>query len=178
MIRSSLPAKTREILVQDAIQRDLTTARRFALLNSLWNERYLTREQLVARLELKLGVNCFGRAAWQDTFYRDMRVVKRAFGAAGLQLKFSRSRSRRGYYLADQPPVSLQLKKILTGIAAEVDPGQIEIYRRLSAADRFRQGCAASDAARKVVAYQIRQQHPELSLAEANRRALQRAYAP
>jgi hypothetical protein len=182
MIRSSLPAKAREVVIQDAIQRDMTTARRSALLNLLWNERYLTREQLVARVELKLGKNCFGRSAWKDTFYRDMRVVKRAFHAAGYQLAFSRSKHRRGssdgYYLVGQPPISPQLKKILTGISSEVDPRQIEIYRRLSPADRFRQGCAVSDAARKVVSSRIRQQNPEMSLAEANRLALQRAYSP
>jgi len=33
----------KEIIFQDAIQRDITTARRSALLEILWNERYLTR---------------------------------------------------------------------------------------------------------------------------------------
>lgn len=172
-----MPTKAREVVIQDAIKRDMTTARRSALLNLLWNERYLTREQLVARVELKLGKNCFGRSAWKDTFYRDMRVVKQAFHAAGYQLAFSRG-SIDGYYLVGQPPISPQLKKILTGISSEVDPRQIEIYRRLSPADRFRQGCAVSDAARKVVSSRIRQQNPEMSLAEANRLALQRAYSP
>lgn len=178
MIRNSLPAKAREILFQDAIQRDMTTARRSALLNLLWHERYLTREQLITRVDLKLGKDCFGKSAWKDTFYRDMRVVKQAFGAAGFQLAYSRSKHRRGYYLVDQPPLSAQLKIILNGIYAEVDSRQIEIYRRLSPADRFRQGCALSDAARKVVSYRIRQQNPGMSLVEANRLALQRAYSP
>jgi hypothetical protein len=148
------------------------------LLDLLWNERYLTREQLIARIELKLGNHCFGKSAWKDNFYRDMRVVKQAFRAAGFQLAYSRSRQRRGYYLVDEPSLSPRFKKVLTGISSEVDPRQIEIYHRLSPADRFRQGCAASDAARRVVAYRIRQQNPGVSQAEANRLALQRAYSP
>ena len=147
------------------------------MLDLLWNERFLSREQLIARVELKIEKNCFGRSAWKDTFYRDMRLVKLALRAAGFQLAFSRSKHRCGYYLVDQPPLSPQLKNILTSIASEVDPRQIEIYRRLSMSDRFRQGCVASDAARKVVAYRIRQQNPEMSLVQANRLALQRAYS-
>jgi hypothetical protein len=178
MIRSSLPEKSREIVFSDAIQRDITTARRFALLNLIWHERFLIREQLVARIELKLGKYCFGRSAWKDNFYRDMRLVKQAFDAAGYQLAFSRRIRQGGFYLVDQPPISLQLKKILSSISAEVDPRQIEIYHRLSPADRFRQGCAVSDAARRVVSYRVRQQHPEMSEMEANTIALQRAYSP
>lgn len=60
----------------DAIQRDLTTARRVALLEVLWNERYLTRSQIMARVELPLGRGCFGASVWQDSFYRDLRMVK------------------------------------------------------------------------------------------------------
>ena len=80
----------KEIIFQDAIQRDITTARRSALLEILWNERYLTRSQLVARAELQLGRNCFGASAWQDTFYRDMRIAKIALQAAGFSLLYSR----------------------------------------------------------------------------------------
>lgn len=177
MIWSSLPAKSREIILNDAIQRDIATARRFALLYLIWNERYLTREQLIVRIELKLGKNCFGKSAWKDNFYRDMRVVKQAFHTAGYQLAYSRRKHLRGYFLADQPPLSDQLKKILFSISSEVDPRQIEIYRRLSPADRFRQGCAISDAARRAVAYRISQQNPGISLTEANKLALQRAYS-
>ena len=178
MIRSSLPAKSREIIINDAIQRDMTTARRFALLDLIWNERFLTREQLVIRIEWKLGKNCFGKSAWKDNFYRDMRVVKQAFHATGYQLAYSRRKRLGGYYLLDQPPLSDQLKKILFSISSEVDPRQIEIYHRLSPAARFQQGCAISDAARTIVANRIRQQNPGISLIEANKLALQRAYSP
>jgi hypothetical protein len=167
----------KDIILYDAMQRDLTTARRIALLELLWNERYLTRSQLIARVELRLGKNCFGVAAWQDTFFRDMRIAKRAFEAAGYQLLYSRKNEQPGYYLAGQPTLSTELKQVLTGSAAEVDERQIEIYRKLSFAERFHQGCSISDTARQVVAYRIRQENPRLSVAEANRMAVQRAYS-
>lgn len=160
------------------MQRDMPTARRFALLHLIWNERFFTREQLVTRIELKLGKNCFGKLAWEDNFYRDMRVVKQAFHAAGYELAYSRRKRLGGYHLVDQQPLSPQLKKILSSIFSEVDPRQIEIYHRLSPADRFRQGCAVSDAARRIVSFRIRQQNPGMSLIEANQLALQRAYSP
>jgi len=168
----------KEIIFQDAIQRDITTARRSALLEILWNERYLTRAQLIARVELRLGKGCFGASAWQDTFYRDMRIVKRALQAAGFSLLYSRNKSQPGYYLGDQPALSSEFQQILKNSTEEVDQRQIDIYGKLSPADRFRQGCSISDTARRVVAYRIRQENPKLSQAEADRTALQRAYRP
>jgi hypothetical protein len=174
--QNSSYAKAQEMILQDAIQRDLTTARRSALLQILWHERYLTRAQLMTRVELRLGKHCFGVSAWEDTFYRDMQVVKRAFKAAGFILSYNRNKPQTGYYLEGQPATSVELQKILHSSVQEVDIRQIEIYRRLTPADRFRQGCSISDTARKVVAFRIRQDNPNLSLAEANRMALERAY--
>jgi hypothetical protein len=167
----------KDVILQDAIQRDITTARRVALLGTLWNERYLTRTQLIARVELRLGKNCFGVSAWEDTFYREMRFVKRAFEAAGYRLLYSRKKEQPGYYMDGQPSLSPEIIRILKGSAADVDQRQIDIYRKLSFAERFQQGCAISDTARHVVAYRIRQDNPKLSLMEANRMALQRAYS-
>lgn len=177
MIRLSLPRLMKDAILHDAMQRDMTTARRIALLEILWNERYLTRAQLIARVELRLGKNCFGVSAWEDTFYRDMRFVKKAFEAAGYRLLYSRKRLQPGYYLDGQPALSPEFKQVLKSSAEEVDQRQIDIYRKLSFAERFHQGCSISDTARKVVAYRIRQEHPRLSPAEANRIALQRAYS-
>lgn len=177
MTKSILPAVMNDALIQDAIQRDITTARRAALLETIWNERYLTRSQLIARVELRLGKNCFGVSAWEDTFYRDMRFVKQAFEAARYQLLYSRRKEQPGYYLAGQPALSAEIRQVLTGSAAEVDERQIDIYRTLSFAERFHQGCSISDTARKVVAYRIRRENPRLSVAEANQIALQRAYS-
>jgi hypothetical protein len=166
----------KDTILHDVIQRDITTARRVALLEILWNERYLTRSQLIARVEVRLGKNCFGVFAWEDTFFRDIRIVKQAFEAAGYQLLYCRKKQQPGYYLDGQPALLSQIKQVLKGSAAEVDQRQIDIYHKLSFAERFHQGCSISDTARKVVAYRIRQENPRLSLAEANRMALQRAY--
>ena len=57
---SILPTVIKDTIIQDAMQRDITTARRIALFEILWNERYLTRSQLIARVELRLRKNCFG----------------------------------------------------------------------------------------------------------------------
>jgi hypothetical protein len=164
-------------LLHDVIRRDITTARRAVLLEVLWNERYLTRAQLMARVELRLGKNCFGISAWEDTFYRDMRFVRQALEAAGYQLLYSRKQEQPGYYLEGQPVLSPEIQQVLKGSAAEVDQRQIDIYCNLSFAERFQQGCAISDTARQVVAYRIRQDNPKLSVMEANRMALQRAYS-
>jgi hypothetical protein len=178
VIGNSLSRKAVDVLFQDAMQRDLTTARRAALLQILWNERYLTRAQLIARVKYRLGRNCFGTSAWEDTFYRDMRLVKRAFEAAGYVLEYSRNREHPGYYLRGEPALSPDFRQLVKASAAEVDQRQLEIYHRLSAAERFRQGCSISDTARKVVAYRIQQENPNLTPQEANRIALQRAYTP
>ncbi len=176
MYQISAFTKAQDTILQDAIQRDLTTARRAALLSILWQERYLTRAQLIVRVEQRLGKNCFGVSAWEDTFYRDMHVVKQAFKAAGFMLAYSRNKHLTGYYLEGQPAISPELKQILHSSIAEVDSRQIEIYKRLTPADRFRQGCSISDTARHVVAFRIREENPSVSIQEANRLAVQRAY--
>ena len=108
-------------------------------------------------------------------FYRDMRFVKQAFEAMGYRLLYSRNKQQPGYYLDGQPALSSEIKRVLTGSAAEVDERQIEIYRKLSFAERSYQGCSISDTAHKVVAYRIRQENQKLSIGEANRMAVQRA---
>ena len=164
-----------DVLLDDAIARDRTTARRAALLNILQHERYLTREQLIVRVEGKMGYSCFGDSAWIDTFYRDMQVVKRALRAAGYQLAYSRSLKQPGYYLRNQPAISSELSATLDGSVAEVDPSQIAIFKRLSIGQRFHQGCSISNLARQVVANRIRQRNPQLGLAEAHRLAIQKS---
>jgi hypothetical protein len=177
MTMPTLPPAIKDTILRDAIQRDISTARRVVLLEILWNERYLTRSQLIARVEFRLGKSCFGLFAWQDTFYRDLRIVKLAFEAAGNRLLYSRNKEQPGYYLDGQPALSAEFRQILKTSAAEVDQRQIDIYRKLSFSERFYQGCSISNTARKVVAYRIRQDNPKLSLMEANRMALQRAYS-
>ncbi len=161
------------ILLEDAIHRDRTTARRAALVEILLQERFLTREQLIVRVEGKLGKSCFGDAAWEDTFYRDMQVVKQALRASGYQPAYSRSSKCPGYHLRNQARVGHELAAILNGCMAEVDPSQIEIFKKLTFAQRFQQGCSVSNLARKVVAHRIRLRNPTLSTTEAQRLAIQ-----
>jgi len=177
MRKSILPIVMKDAILEDASRRDITTARRIALLEILWNERYLTRSQLIARVELRLEKNCFGISAWEDIFYRDMRFVKQAFEAAKYRLLYSRQKEQPGYYLEGQPALRSEIQQVLKGSATEVDQCQIDIYLKLSFAERFHQGCSISDTARKVVAYRIRKDNPKLSLMEANHIALQRAYS-
>ena len=103
-------------------------------------------------MELRLGKNCLGVSAWEDTFFRDMRIVKQAFEAAGFRLLYSRNKQQPGYYLDGQPALSSEIKQVLKTSAGEVDQHQIDIYHKLSFAERFHQGCSISDTARKVVA--------------------------
>jgi hypothetical protein len=103
--------------------------------------------------------------------------VKQAFEVAGYRMLYSRQKQQPGYYVEGQSALSAEFKQVLKGSAAEVDQRQIDVYRKLSFAERFYQGCSISDTARKVVAYRIRQENPRLSVAEANRMAFQRAYS-
>ncbi len=132
VMNKALSHKSVEVLFHDAIQRDITTARRATLLQILWVERYITRAQLITRVEYKLGRNYFGTSAWEDTFYRDMRVVKQAFQAADCLLEYSRKRENPGYYLHRQPALLPEFRKILKASAAEADQRQIDIYHQLS----------------------------------------------
>ena len=162
-----------DVLLQDAISRDRTTARRAALLEILQQERYLTREQLIVRVEGKLGFGSFGDSAWQDTFYRDMQVVKRALRAAGYQLAYSRSLQRPGYYIRNQPSIGSELSATLDGCVAEVDRSQISIFKQLSFEQRFKQGCSISNLARQVVASRIQKRNPQLSPVEVQHLAIE-----
>ena len=63
--------------------------------------------------------------------------------AAGHMLEYSRSRKNKGYYVKGQPALSPELTRMVKASIAEVDQRQIDIYRRLSAADRT-MGCTAT----------------------------------
>ena len=170
---AGLPNRIRDILLKDAIQRDRTTARRACLLAVLWGERFLTKSHLVARVEGELGRGCFGESSWEDTFYRDMRMVKQALSVAGFRLVYSRRSSQPGYYLSGQPDIEPSLSATLHGSISEVDAAQIRIFCRMSHQQRILKGFSISDTAREVVAYRIRERNPTLSLADAKRLALQ-----
>ncbi len=71
MIVNNLFTNAKEIILQNAIQRDLTTARCTVLRETLWHARYLTWAQLIARVELRLGKNCFGISAFENMFVHE-----------------------------------------------------------------------------------------------------------
>ena len=173
MYNASMRSKAADILLQDAINRDRTTARRAALVEILLQERYLTREHLIVRVEGKLGKGCFGASAWKDIFFRDMQLVKQALQAEGYKLAYSRSSLKPGYYLRDHASISSNMDTILQGCVSEVDPSQIKILKKLTFKQRFQQGCSVSNLARTIVANRIRQRNPRLSSAEAQRLAIQ-----
>lgn len=170
----NLPPAGLEVLLEDVISRDRTTARRVILLQILLHERFLTREQLILRTEGKLGKGCFGDSAWEDTFYRDMLVVKRALSAEGYQSAYSRNPHMPGYYLLNQSSISSGLSAILDGSVAEVDRTQLAIFKQLSFSQRFQQGCSISNLACQTVINRIRQKNPQLNLSEAQRQAIQK----
>lgn len=160
-----------QVLLTDAIARDRTTGRRAALLRILQDERNLTREQLITRVEGLLGKGCFGVTSRVDIFYRDMKVVKQALLAAGFLLAYSRNKRSPGYYLRNSSPISTHLSAILDGSIAEIDPSQIAVIKRLSYSQRFQQGCSISNLASQVVGYRIQVRNPGISIAEARRLA-------
>jgi len=141
------------VLLLDAAGRDLVTARRKHLLEILYHERYLTRAQLRSRVEGFLGKGCFGTSAWEDVFYRDMRVVKKAFQAAGYDMAYCRKNNRPGYYLRGQGAISPELAKRIAGSVADVDSQQMAVTRKLTPADRVQQGFSLTDLAYKVERY-------------------------
>jgi hypothetical protein len=100
-----------------------------------------------------VGQGCFGAAAWEDTFYRDLRTVKTALRAAGHELAYSRSPARPGYYLRGEGPLSAELVEIIRQSAAQNDPAQLRILASLGPARRFRLGSSITTAARRAVAY-------------------------
>lgn len=172
-----IPHQAVEILLKDASARDRPTARRHLLLSILAQERFLTRDQLIVRVEGSLGKGCFGEAAWDDTFFRDMQVVRQAFKSAGLHLAYSRRARHAGYYLRGHPTLGEELQTILEGSIAEVDRAQIGLLKQLSFRQRFLQGYSISRLAIQVVAHRKRSRNPQLSDAEARRMAVKEGYA-
>ncbi len=148
----SLPPGTESYLLLDAQERDVVTARRVHLLQLLWRERYITRDGLVERVEIMMRHACFGKKSWEDNFYRDMRIVKAALKRSGYDLKYSRKVDRPGYYLAKEPGLHPDEERAICAALRELDPRQIEIYRRISPAQKFAQACSIIDLARRVSA--------------------------
>ena len=147
---SRLPTDIQTVLFRDAEKRDPVTARRANLIRVLLRQRYLTREALIERVEFTMGFAAFGQKSFVDNFYRDMRVVKEALRRAGYELKYSRKKERSGYYLADEPALGEDVKKEIAGAVRELDDAQIEIYKRMTPAQKFYQSASIIDLAREI----------------------------
>ncbi|MBT7070942.1 MAG: hypothetical protein HN975_08635 [Anaerolineae bacterium] len=149
-MQNTLPSPLQSFLLDDAERRDLVTARRVNLMRILLREQYLSREALIERVEYLLGNAAFGEKSWEDNFYRDMRVVKAGFKAAGYELKYSRQKGRAGYYLAGNPALGTAPQAEIRGALAELDDAQMQIYKQMPAAQKFRQSVSIIDFGRQV----------------------------
>ncbi len=147
-----LPPKAVSYLMSGLKKGDIAAARRLHLLELLWRERYLSPASLVWRVETIMGSACFGNKCWKDNFYRDMRGLKAALRRSGYALKYSRKLQRPGYYLVGEPALHPDVEKAVRAALRELDPLQIEIYKRMSPAQKFVQACSITDLAREVAA--------------------------
>lgn len=76
-----------------------------------------------------------------------------------------------------QIPVTDEMRSEIRGALAEIDPAQMAIIASLTPAERMQQGFAMSNTVRRIAVGRLRQLHPELDEAEANRQVLARYYA-
>jgi hypothetical protein len=60
-----------------------------------------------------------------------------------------------------------EVRRIIAGAFAEIDPAQVEITRRLTPAQRFQEGVSMIRFAEEVGAYRLRLRRPELTRQEA-----------
>lgn len=145
-----LPETAQRVLLPDVEKQNIATARRWHLANALFRERYLTREALMFRVESVMGFASFGKKSRKGNFYRDMRMVKAALKQAGLDLKFSRSLDKSGYYFAGEDSLHPDVKKEIAGAFGEIDQEQIGIYKRISPAQKFYQACSIINLGKRV----------------------------
>jgi len=64
----------------------------------------------------------------------------------------------------EPPPLTREMiQRDVRGAFAELDTQQLEISRRMTPAERFRQLCAMNEFLRRAVIATIHEQHPDLS---------------
>lgn len=154
--------------LRGAAEQDLPAARQAALQRLVWQESYLTRQGLIARVEALLGWGCFGPSP-HATFQRDMEVVRQALADAGHRLAYGRYQDREGYYVEGRPLLDEHLRRLIAGAVAEVDPRQITVSRWLTPAQQFQQGRSMTELAEQVATYRLCQRQPELNEEQARR---------
>ena len=79
-----------------------------------------------------------------------MRVVKAALKYAGYGLKYGRKSGQAGYYIFWEPALHPDLERSLVAALNEVDPQQMEIYKKPPPAQVFFQACSITNLAKKV----------------------------
>jgi len=145
-----LPETAQRVIIPYVEKQTRAAIRRWHLANILLRERYLTREALMFRVESIMGFASFGENNRKGNFYRDMCVVKAALKQIDFDLKFSRSMDKPGYYFAGEDSLHPDVKKEIAGALDEIDQEQIEIYKRISPAQKFYQACSIINLAKKV----------------------------
>ncbi len=130
--------------LREIAERDMPAARQAALLRLIWEEPGLIQEGLIARVEYLLGRRCFGSTP-EAAFERDVAAVREALAGAGHRLLQRDDAGRRRYHVEGRPHLDEHLRQLIAGAAAEVDPRQIAIYRRLEPAQRVWQLAHLSD---------------------------------
>jgi len=172
---SSLPSELSLALLAEAAARDTVTARRAALLASLWRAGRWSADGLMARTEAIVGRGCFGRARLA-AFRRDMRALKAVLTAADFKLKFSRRPAHGGYYIEGRPDLDPELARLIRSALSDLDPRQLAIASRLSPAQRVWQAGQLSDQLRRMAIRRLVLEQPGLSPREAQREVLHRYY--
>ena len=145
-----LPKTAQDILMPGTGKQIPATVRRCHLANILFREQYLTREALMFRVESIMGLASFGEKNRTDNFYRDMHTVKVALKLAGYQVDFSRHQEKLGYYISGEEPHHPIVKKEIAGALKEIDQEQVEIYKRISPAQKLYQACSIINLGKKV----------------------------
>ena len=66
--------------------------------------------------------------------------------------------------IIEPPPLTrAMIRRDVRAAFAELDTGQLEISKRMTPAERFRQLCAINEFLRRAVIATIHEQHPDLS---------------
>ena len=168
ILSANIPIDAWLTQLRQMAERDLPAARQAALLRLIWQESYLTREGLIARVEALLGRGCFGTSP-HAFFHHDIAAVRRTLAQAGHRLVYSSQPPRKGYYVEGRPLLYEHLQRLIAGAAAEVDPRQIAVSRHLTPAQQFQQGLSMTRLAEQVAAYRLHQRQPHLSEEQARR---------
>jgi hypothetical protein len=144
---------------------DRTGLRRGVMMRMIWQVAYYTSTSLVANIDYLLGRSVWGNDV-RATLAADICAMRGALATAGHRLAYS-SGPRKGYYVRGRPELDPQLARGIQGAVAEVDPVQMAIIARHSAAERFEQAAAMIEFVQRTGALSLRRRQPHLSEAEA-----------